>query len=207
MQHRAVALADPVPLAHPTWQYVRKRTLDDYRAADWDVWRVQRDRYFDEQRTSQILRMLSCQKDDAAYICTINNYHHCLQTATRLLRGGGSEEDVVVGLLHDVGFITSDETHGEFAAALLRPYVSERNYWMLARHAIFQQYHCYELGGCDRHARERWRGHPYFAWTAEFVDRYDQGTISYEEECLPLDAFEPIVRRVFAVRRTPVDYA
>ena len=191
-------LAAPVPLAHPEWHYVRKRTLDEYTAADWETWRPQRDRYFGEQMVTQVLRMLECQKDDAAYIYTINNYYHCLQTATRMLRSGLPDEDVTVGLLHDVGFITCNETHGEFSAALLRPYVSERNYWMLTRHAIFQQHHFHGLSGNDRNARDRWLGHPCFAWTAEFVEKFDQSTISFDEECLPLEAFEPIVRRVFS---------
>lgn len=191
-------LAEPVPLAHPDWQYVRKRTLHEWRAADWSVWERQRSQYYAEETVNQVLRMLTCQKDDPGYIYTINNYYHCLRTATCMLRAGLSDEDVTVGLLHDVGFITCSESHGEFAAALLRPYISERNYWMLTRHAIFQQYHFHELEGCDRHARDKWRGHPYFAWTAEFVDKFDQGTINYDEEIHPIEAFEPIVRRVFS---------
>ena len=191
-------LAEPVTLAHPGWQYVRKRTLDDYSAPDWKLWRPQREQYFSEQRLMQILRMLACQKDDPSFITTTNNFYHCLQTATRMLQAGLSDEDVTVGLLHDVGFIVCNETHGEFSAALLRTCVSERNYWMLTRHAIFQQYHCHDLPGNDRNARDRWRGHPHFAWTAEFVEKFDQCTISYDEEILPLDAFEPIVRRVFS---------
>ncbi len=147
---------------------------------------------------SQIIRMLECQKQDPGYIYTINNYFHCLQTATRMLRANLSDEDIVVGLLHDVGFVTCNETHGEFAAVLLRPYISDRHYWMLTRHAVFQQFHVHELEGCDRHERDKWRGHAYFEWTAEFVDKFDQGTINYDEEILPIEAFEPIVRRVFS---------
>lgn len=188
----------PTPLAHADWQYVHKRRLDDYRAADWEILAPQRKQYYDEQVVDQVLRMLTCQKDDPGYVYTVNNYQHCLQTATRMLRDERSEEDVVVGLFHDVGFITCNETHGEFVAALLRPYISARNHWMLIRHAVFQQYHCHELEGCDRHERDKWQGHPHFAWTAEFVDKYDQTTINYDEEILPLEAFEPMVRRFFA---------
>jgi predicted HD phosphohydrolase len=192
------ALAEPVPLAHPDWQYVYKRALAEWRAADWNVWQRQRSQYYGEQTVNQVLRMLTCQKDDPGYIYTINNYYHCLQTATCMLHAGLSDEDVTVGLLHDVGFVTCSEGHGEFAAVLLRPYISERNYWMLTHHAIFQQYHLHELEGCDRHARDKWRGHQHFAWTAEFVHKFDQCTINYDEEIHPLEAFEPIVRRVFS---------
>lgn len=199
-------LESPVPLAHPDWQYVRKRTLSEWRAEDWRVWERQRSQYYDEQTVSQVLRLLTCQKDDTSYIYTVNNYYHSLQTATRMLRAGLQDEDVTVGLLHDVGFVSCAETHGEFAAALLRPYICERNYWMLTRHAIFQQFHFHELEGCDRHARDQWRGHPYFAWTAEFVDKFDQGTINYDEEILPIEAFEPVVRRVLSQPPAAVSY-
>ncbi len=196
----------PSPLAHDDWQYVDKRCLDDYRAEDWKILNRQRKQYHDEQMVDQILRILTCQKDDPGYVYTVNNYYHCLQTATRMFRDERPEEDVVVGLFHDIGFITCNETHGEFAAALLRPYISEKNHWMLIRHAIFQQYHCYELDGCDRHERDQWKDHPYFAWTAEFVDKYDQGTINHDEEILPIEAFEPMVRRLFGKKTARIFY-
>ena len=91
----------PSPLAHADWQYVEKRCLDDYRAEDWEILGRQRKQYYDEQMVDQILRMLTCQKDDPGYVYTVNNYLHCLQTATRMLRDERPEEDIVVGLLHD----------------------------------------------------------------------------------------------------------
>ena len=190
-----------VELQKDEWSYSKKRSLDDFNAQDWALWSEQRSQYFEGQRVKHILRMLECQKDDKAYLYTVNNYYHCMQTATRMLNAGLPEEDVVVGLLHDVGFVTCNETHAEFSAALLRPFISERNYWMLVHHAIFQQFHCYDLPGCDRHAREQFNGHPHFAWTAEFVDKFDQTIINYDEEILPLEAFEPMVKRIFS--RTP----
>lgn len=190
-----------VSLQKNEWKYSNKLSLDDFNSEDWALWSEQRSQYFEGQRVSHILRMLECQKDDKAYLYTVNNYYHCMQTATRMLRAGLSEEDVVVGLLHDVGFVTCNETHGEFSAALMKPFISERNYWMLLNHAVFQQYHCYDLPGCDRHARDKFEGHDYFAWTAEFVEKFDQTTINYDEEILPLEAFEPMVRRIFS--RTP----
>ena len=68
---------------------------------------------------------------------------------------------------------------------------------MLERHAIFQQAHVTGYDGVDPNERERWRGHPDFAWTAEFVAKYDQNTIDPGFENAPLGAFEPMVHRVF----------
>ena len=200
------SLAEPIPLADASWSYVTKRCLDDYRAEDWAILVRQRKKYYDDNLVDQLLRLLTQQRDDLGYVYTINNYYHCLQTATRMLKDNLPEEDVVVGLFHDVGFITCNQTHGEYAAALLRPYISEKNHWMLVRHAIFQQYHCYELDGCDRHERDKWKGHPHFDWTVEFVAEYDQRTINYDEKILPIEAFEPIVRRFFSKKQTKIVY-
>jgi predicted HD phosphohydrolase len=120
------------------------------------------------------------------------------------LRDGLDEEDIVVCLLHDVGFIACPDSHGEFAAALLGCYVSERNHWMLQRHALFQDAHCPHHPLAQVDARERWRGHPHFEWAATFVDRYDQAAIDPNYECAPLSEFEPMVMRLFArVPRIP----
>lgn len=196
-------IIDRVPLAHAEWEYIDKRSLDAYRTKDWEVILPQRQQYYQEQQAAQVLRMLRCQENDRSYGYTVNNYYHCLQTATFMFRDGLPEEDVVVGLLHDIGFIVSPITHGEFAAALMQPYTSEKNLWMLKNHAIFQQYHCYELNGCDRNEREKWRGHPHFEWTATFVDKYDQITINHDNDFLPIEVFEPMVQRFFESPRFP----
>ena len=120
-----------------------------------------------------------------------------------VLRDGLSEEDVVVALLHDVGFIACPLLHGDFAASLLGAYVSDRNHWMLRHHATFQNLHSPNMPGVDQHERERWRGNPYFDWTAEFVARYDQAAADPAYPCEPIETFVPMVRAIFS--RPPVD--
>ena len=115
-----------------------------------------------------------------------------------VMRDGLDEETIVVALLHDIGFITCPSAHGEFAAALLGAYVSERHYWMLRRHAIFQDIHSPHYPGVDVNARERWRGHPHFEWAAEFVAKYDQAACDPNYDEAPLDVFVPMVERIFA---------
>jgi predicted HD phosphohydrolase len=105
---------------------------------------------------------------------------------------------VVVALLHDIGFVASPSAHGAVAAALLRPYISAANHWMLLHHQVFQDYHLAGAAKVDREARERWRGHPSFEWTARFVATYDQNAMDASYNALPLSAFEPMVRRLFA---------
>lgn len=190
------------PLLDRSWRYVEKVAMDTFDADDWALLRRQREAYYRDQQAAQVLRLLRASEHDPGFGYLVNNYRHCLQSATMAWRDGLEEEDVVVCLLHDIGFVVCPDTHGEFAADLLGPYVSERNHWMLQRHPVFQQLHAPHLPGCDRHARERWRGHPHFEWAATFVEKYDQAAADPDYDCAPLSVFEPMVYRLFA--RPPV---
>jgi hypothetical protein len=101
----------------------------------------QRALYLARHQADQALRLLSASQNDPCFGYQVNNYRHCLQSATMVLRDGLPEEDVVVALLHDVGFIACPLLHGDFAASLLGAYVSDRNHWMLRHHATFQNLH------------------------------------------------------------------
>lgn len=128
----------------------------------------------------------------------IDRYQHSLQTATRALRDGADEETVVVALLHDIGDVLAPDNHSQYAAAVLRPYVSEENHWLVLHHGIFQGYYYFHHQGQDRNARDRFRGHPCFEKTAEFCERWDQVSFDPDYDAEPLDTFEPMVRRLFA---------
>jgi len=190
-------------LADPHWRYIEKMSLQDFSAADWQQLEQQRRVYLAQQQAVQAIRLLSACANDTCFGYMVNNYRHSLQSATMVLRDGLSEEDVVVALLHDVGFITCPLLHGDFAACLMGAYISDRNYWMLQHHGTFQNLHAPNLPGVDPHERERWRGHPHFDWTAEFVARYDQAACDPGYPCEPLDTFVPMVRNIFS--RLPVD--
>lgn len=130
---------------------------------------------------------------------------HGLQTATRALRDGADEEMVVAALLHDIGDALSPFNHSEFAAAILRPYVSEETYWVVKHHGLFQAYYyAHHLGG-DRDARDRYRDHPHYRACADFCQNWDQAAFDPDYDTLPLDHFEPMVRRVFAREPFNVD--
>lgn len=128
----------------------------------------------------------------------IDRYQHSLQTATRAQRDGADEETIVVALLHDIGDILAPWNHSDLAAAVLQPYISADNHWLVQHHGIFQGYYYFHHTGGDRFARERYRGHPMFERTAEFCDRWDQSSFDPDYDTLPLEAFEPMVHRLFA---------
>ena len=136
--------------------------------------------------------------DEDAGGFAVTRVEHSLQTATRAHRDGRDEEYVVCALLHDIGDLLLPASHAEMGAAILKPYVSERHHWMLAHHGIFQGYYFFHHLGLDRDMREEFRGHPDFEYTAQFCHLYDQNAFDPAYDSMPLDAFEPMVRRVMA---------
>lgn len=136
----------------------------------------------------------------------VTRQQHALQTATRALRDGADEEMVVAALLHDIGDALSPCNHSEFAAAILRPYVSERTHWVVRHHGLFQAYYyAHHLGG-DRNARDRYRDHPHYQTCVDFCRDWDQESFDPAFDTLPLDRFEPMVRRIFAREPHTADY-
>jgi len=126
----------------------------------------------------------------------IDRYQHSLQTATRAERDGADEETIVCALLHDIGDVVAPDNHSELAAAVLRPYVSDKNYWILKHHGVFQGYYYFDKVGLDRDARDRFRDSPYYEDCVRFCECWDQTSFDPDYDTLPLEHFEPMVRRV-----------
>jgi len=128
----------------------------------------------------------------------VDRLMHSLQTATRAHRDGRDEEYVVCALLHDIGDTLGSYNHADIAAAIVKPFVSEENHWMVQHHGIFQGYYFFHHIGLNRDMREAFRGHPLFERTEEFCRLYDGPAFDATAETLPLEFFEPMLRRVFA---------
>ncbi len=127
----------------------------------------------------------------------VDRLTHCLQTATRAYKDGRDEEYVVCALLHDIGDTLGAYNHPDIAAAILKPFVSAQNHWMVQQHGIFQGYYFFHYLGMDRDMREQFRDHPHFQHTAEFCEKYDQTAFDPDYEHMPLSAFEPMVMKLF----------
>lgn len=131
----------------------------------------------------------------------IDRLQHSLQSATRAEADGANEEWVVAALLHDIGDDLAPMNHSEFAAAIIKPYVSEEVHWVVAHHGVFQMaYYAHHLGR-DPNARERYRNHPFFDSCVRFCERWDQPSFDPDYPTKPLEYFAPMVRRVFAPER------
>ena len=128
----------------------------------------------------------------------VDRLEHSLQAATLAHRDGMDEEYVVCALIHDIGDILASASHAELGATMMKPYVSEANFWMMAHHGIFQGYYFFQYLGLDRNMRDQFRGHPHFEYTARFCARHDQNAFDPAYDTMPLEAFAPMVQRVMA---------
>ena len=77
------------------------------------------------------------------------------------------EEYVVCALLHDMGDILASANHAELGATVLRPFVSEENWWMLHHHGIFQGYYFF-------HRVSRPRQEHAASSSAAFIPRFER---------------------------------
>ena len=128
----------------------------------------------------------------------VSRLEHSLQSATKALRAGEDEEIIVAALLHDIGDELAPMNHSEYAAAILKPYVSEKTHWVVEKHGEFQAfYYAHHLGG-NRNKRDKYKGHKYFDACVNFCEKYDQCSFDPNYESYPLEKFEPMVRRIFA---------
>ena len=168
------------------YQIIGKRSLEFFSALP--------------DRVLQHLKLLA--GDTGGY--AVDRLTHSLQTATRARRDGRDDEYVVCALLHDVGDTLACTNHADLAAPVLEPFVSERHHWIVKHHGIFQGYYFFHHLGLDRNIRDRFRSHEWFRDCAEFCEKYDQNSFDPNYDTLPLEAFEPAVRKLFAAPRRSI---
>jgi len=171
-------------------------TMDASTAEDWEIIASQFLPYARALPDRILVHLRLLEGDCGGF--AVDRLMHSLQTATRAHRDGRDEEYVVCALLHDMGDTLGSYNHADIAAAVLKPFVSEENHWMVEKHGIFQGYYFFHHIGGDRNLREQFRGHQWFGRTEEFCARYDGPAFDPSGETLPLAFFEPMLRRVFA---------
>ena len=145
--------------------------------------------------SDRLLELLKAMKGDKLGY-QVDRYTHSLQSATRAESDGADEETVVCALLHDLGDVIAPDNHSEVIASILRPYISEKNHWVLKHHGLFQGYYYFHHIGGDRNARERYKDHPFYQDCVDFCEKWDQTSFDPDYPTLPLEYFEPMVRKV-----------
>ena len=128
----------------------------------------------------------------------VSRLEHSLQSATRAYNNNESEEMVVATLLHDIGDELAPMNHSEYAAAILKPYVSEKTHWIIEKHGEFQMYYyAHHLGG-NRNQRDKYKGHKYFLDTINFCEKWDQSSFDPNFKSLNIENFRPYVQKIFS---------
>ncbi|MFM1886605.1 MAG: hypothetical protein RL026_1762 [Pseudomonadota bacterium] len=183
------------PLLNDSWEYVSTADMNAMTGSDWAILARQRMPFF-SSRGDRVLSFYEAMQDEPSFGYHINNYRHGLQSGTLAVQAGLCAEDIVVCLLHDIGFSICPENHGAFAAAILKPAISEKNYWMLLHHEVFQTANPPERRAAIAAQHLGLEAHKYADWAREFVDKYDNPAMDPNFETLPLAYFEPIVRQV-----------
>ena len=145
--------------------------------------------------SDRLLELLKAMKGDKLGY-KVDRYTHSLQSATRAESDGADEETVVCALLHDLGDVIAPDNHSEVIASILRPYISEKNHWVLKHHGLFQGYYYFHHIGGDRNARERYKDHPFYQDCVDFCEKWDQTSFDPDYPTQPLEYFEPMVRKV-----------
>jgi predicted HD phosphohydrolase len=128
----------------------------------------------------------------------VDRLQHSLQTATLAHRDGRDEEYVVCALIHDIGDSLASFNHAELAATMLKPFVSEKNHWIVQNHGMVQGYYWFHYLGTDRNKRDELRTHPWWNDVLEFCEKYDSPAFNPELSYEPLEFFEPMLRRVMS---------
>ena len=170
---------------------MKNGTKDDYLFLD------RHEKNFASKTADRILKFMSGLNETLEGY-QVSRLEHSLQSATRAYKNGESEEMVVAALLHDIGDELAPMNHSEYAAAILKPYVSEKTHWIIEKHGEFQMfYYAHHLGG-DKNKRDKYLGHKYYQATLDFCEKYDQNSFDPNYKSLPLDFFKPMVKKIFS---------
>tara|TARA_B100000700_G_scaffold323386_1_gene427054 strand:+ start:935 stop:1489 length:555 start_codon:yes stop_codon:yes gene_type:complete len=176
------------------FKQMKDGTKEDYLLLD------KHEKKYIEGTADRILKfMLSLNSTLEGY--QITRLEHSLQTATRALNDKASDEMIVASLLHDIGDELAPLNHAEYAATVLKPYVSEKTHWIIEKHGIFQTYYyAHHLGG-KKNEREKFKGHKYYKDAVNFCENWDQKSFDPNFKSMTLEHFEPLVKKIFS--RTP----
>ena len=152
---------------------------------------------FAENTGERLLKFMSTLNDTLEGY-RVTRLEHSLQTATRALNDKADDEMIVAALFHDIGDELAPLNHSEYAATVLKPYVSEKTHWIIEKHGEFQMYYyAHHLGG-NRNQRDKYKGHKYFLDTINFCEKWDQSSFDPNFKSLNIENFRPYVQKIFS---------
>ena len=179
-------------------QKVKFTSMDHGTKEDYDLIAIH-DSENERNLVKRVIEWLKMMDGDSPY--QVSRLQHCLQTATRAEKDGADTETIVCALLHDIGDVISPVNHSQASAAILRPYISEKNYWIVRHHGFFQGYYFFHHLGKDRNARDAFKEHKFYKACIDFCENWDQKSFDPNFKSMTLESFKPLVKKIFS--RTP----
>ena len=162
---------------------------------DWELIVSQREPLI-RALPGRIIQQLELLRDDFGGF-PVDRLEHSLQTATRAERDGRDHEYVMCALIHDIGDVLTPHNHPDLAAAVLKPFVSEENHWMVAHHDVFQGYYFWHHLGGNRNARDAFEGHAFYDHCEEFCRLYDAPAFDSSYDSNSLEHYIPLINEFF----------
>ena len=170
-------------------------SMNDGTKNDYDLIAIH-DSENERQLFNRVINWLEMMDGESPY--KISRLEHCLQTATRAENDGADTETIVCALLHDIGDVISPSNHSQVSAALLRPYISEKNYWIVLNHGLFQGYYWMHHYDENRNLRDKHKNHPYYKDCVDFCSKWDQVSFDPDYETKTLEYFTPMIKEIFS---------
>ena len=167
----------------------------DSTKEDWHLIMSQRGE-LEAALPGRILEQLELLRNDYGGF-PVDRLEHSVQTATRAERDGRDDEYIICALLHDIGDVLTPYNHPDVAAAILKPFVSSANHWMVENHGVFQGYYFWHHLGGDRNARDAFKGSEHYHYCEEFCSEYDSPAFAPSYKSNPLEYYEPLIRDFF----------
>ena len=179
---------------------VKFTSMDHGNREDYDLIAIH-DSENERSLVKRVIEWLKMMDGDSPY--QVSRLEHCLQTATRAEKDGADTETIVCALLHDIGDVISPVNHSQASAAILRPYISEKNYWIVLNHGLFQGYYWMHHYDEDRNLRDRYKDHTYYQDCIDFCSKWDQKSFDPDYETKSLDYFIPMIEEIFSREPRP----
>jgi len=184
--------------------YGKMRAMDKVNFISMEDGTLEEYAFLDELENQYVkdlpLRLIDALKslDSSLSGYQISRLEHSLQGATRAFLAGEDLEMVMAVLFHDIGDPLAPYSHSEMAAAILRPFVSDKIYWVIKHHGVFQMYYYAHHSGGDRNAREAFIDNPWYDDAVKFCHDYDQNCFDPNYESKPLEFFLPMINEFFS---------
>ena len=175
------------------------KSLKNSSKLEWDYITDKYENNVNNKIYSRLIDLIKTQRgDDKKFGLPIDLYEHQLQAATRAFRDNADNEIVIISLFHDATVFLAPYNHGNTIAEILYPYLSEKAYWILSHHDLFQSfYYLHHSGQDSEKLRKQFKNEKYYNDTVYFCENYDQNSFDNTYDTFNLDFFKLLIDDFF----------